>query len=400
MGQYCKLVMVTEANNNKFYIMEEKNGLIHIEYGRVDSSSTKLTKPVSQWGSIYREKTKKGYKDVTHLVTEKVVEEDENNDVDEVLAKLDEAKVNAFLDLMQKYTDGLVKNTYSVTYKSVTVEQVKKAQDILNEFDDINKNDEKAVNEKLIELYTVIPRRMGRVSDHLLPKLDLDKALEKEQDNIDAMSSKVQMYEQEKENSKQNKDKKEKPKQTMLDVLGLSKMVEIKSNPDLKYLIDQIGGSRRVEGIFELSKPEEDKVFDNWMGKQQNLQTRILIHGTRCSSVLSILKQGLKIRPSGNFQFSGKVYGNGNYFSEVVQKSLNYTGYDNDKILLVYEVHTGNPFIYDGWYRGNSFTLDYKNLQQRGFDSTYVKAGNGLLNSEIIAYKEEQCRIKYIIWLK
>jgi poly [ADP-ribose] polymerase len=100
MGQYCKLVMVTEANNNKFYIMEEKNGLIHIEYGRVDSSSTKLTKPVSQWGSIYREKTKKGYKDVTHLVTEKVVEEDENNDVDEVLAKLDEAKVKAFLDLM------------------------------------------------------------------------------------------------------------------------------------------------------------------------------------------------------------------------------------------------------------------------------------------------------------
>jgi poly [ADP-ribose] polymerase len=399
MGQYCKLVMVTEANNNKFYIMEEKNGLIHIEYGRVDSSSTKLTKSMSQWGSIYREKTKKGYKDVTHLVTEKV-EDDSTDEVDEVLAKLDEAKVNAFLDLMQKYTDGLVKNTYSVTYKSVTVEQVKKAQDILNEFDDINKSDEKAVNEKLIELYTVIPRRMGKVGDYLLPRLDLDKALEKEQDNIDAMSSKVQMYEQEKENSKQNKDKKEKPKQTMLDVLGLSKMVETKSNPDLKYLIDQIGGSRRVEGIFELVKPEEDKSFDKWMSGQKNVQTRTLIHGTRCSSVLSILKQGLKIRPSGNFQFSGKVYGNGNYFSEVVQKSLGYTGYDNDKILLVYEVHTGNPFVYDGWYRGNSFTLDYKNLQQRGFDSTYVKAGNGLLNSEIIAYKEEQCRIKYIIWLK
>jgi poly [ADP-ribose] polymerase len=378
--------------------MEEKNGTLHIEYGRVDSTSTKLTKPMSEWSKLYREKTKKGYKDVTHLVTEKVV--DEIEEVDEVLSKLDEAKVNAFLDLMQKYTDGLVKNTYSVTYKSVTVEQVKKAQAILDEFDKLNKKDEKAVNEKLLELYTVIPRKMERVQNYLLPVLDLDKALEKEQDNIDAMSAKVQMYEQEKANSKDNKDKPVKVKQTVLDVLGLKSMTEIKSNKELDYLVNQVGGRTRIEGIFELEKPAENKTFDTWMSKQKNVQTRTLIHGTRCSSVLSILKQGLKIRPSGNFQFSGKVYGNGNYFSEVVQKSLGYTGYDNDKILLVYEVHTGNPFVYDGWYRGNSFTLDYKNLQQRGFDSTYVKAGNGLLNSEIIAYNEEQCRIKYIIWLK
>ncbi len=398
MGQYCKLLMVTSENNNKFYIMEEKNGTLHIEYGRVDSTSTKLTKPMSEWSKLYREKTKKGYKDVTHLVTEKVI--DDIEEVDDVLAKLDEAKVNAFLDLMQKYTDGLVKTTYSVTYKSVTVEQVKKAQTILDEFDKLDKKNEKAVNEKLLELYTVIPRKMERVQNYLLPVLDLDKALEKEQDNIDAMSAKVQMYEQEKANSKDNKDKPVKVKQTVLDVLGLKSMTETKSNKELDYLINQIGGRTRVEGIFELEKPAENKTFDTWMEKQSNKQTRILIHGTRCSSVLSILKQGLKIRPSGNFQFSGKVYGNGNYFSEVVQKSLGYTGYDNDKILLVYEVHTGNPFVYDGWYRGNSFTLDYKNLQQRGFDSTYVKAGNGLLNSEIIAYNEEQCRIKYIIWLK
>ena len=399
MGKFCKLVMVTENNNNKYYSMTEKNGVIEIEYGRVDSTSTKLTKPLSQWNSIYKEKTKKGYKDVTDLVTEKVVETDEVDDA-EVLSKLDEAKVNVFLDLMQKYTDGLVKNTYSVTYKSVTVEQVKKAQAILDEFDKLDKKNEKLVNEKLIELYTVIPRKMGKVQYHLLPALDLDKALEKEQDNIDAMSAKVQMYDQEKANAKKNKSKKEKPKQTLLDVLGLSSMTEIKSNSELKYLIDQVGGRTKVEAIFELNKPEENQIFDGWMNKQTNKQTRTLIHGTRCSSVLSILKQGLKIRPSGNFQFSGKVYGNGNYFSEVVQKSLGYTGYDNDKILLVYEVHTGNPFVYDGWYRGNSFDLNYKELQKRGFDSTYVKAGNGLLNSEIIAYNEEQCRVKYIIWLK
>ena len=136
------------------------------------------------------------------------------------------------------------------------------------------------------------------------------------------------------------------------------------------------------------------------MKKQKNKETRYLIHGTRCTSVIPIIEQGLKIRPSGNFQFSGKAYGNGNYFSEVVDKSLGYTGYDNDKVLLVYEVHTGNPFVYQGWYRGNSFTLSYPELSKRGYDSTHVNAGNGLLNSEIIAYKEEQCRLKHIIWLQ
>ena len=170
--------------------------------------------------------------------------------------------------------------------------------------------------------------------------------------------------------------------------------------PEIKYLLDQISAARRkVVGILSVEKEAEEVTFDKWMKDQSNKQTRILIHGTRCTSVLPIIEQGLKIRPVGNFQFSGKAYGDGNYFSEVVNKSLNYTGWDNDKVLLVYEVHTGNPFVYDGWYRGNSFPLTYPELQKRGFDSTYVKAGNGLLNSEIIAYKEQQCRLKHIIWL-
>jgi len=109
------------------------------------------------------------------------------------------------------------------------------------------------------------------------------------------------------------------------------------------------------------------------------------------------MEQGLKIRPSGNFTYSGKVYGNGNYFSEVATKSLNYTGSDSDKVLLIYEVITGKPFVYNGWYKGNSFELTYEELKKRGFDSTYVTAGNGLLNSEIIVYKENMQKLRYIL---
>lgn len=67
--------------------------------------------------------------------------------------------------------------------------------------------------------------------------------------------------------------------------------------------------------------------------------------------------------------------------------------------MLVYEVFIGNPFIYDGWYQGNNFPLCEKELMERGFHSTYVKAGNGLLNPEIIVYNENNFKLKYIIYL-
>jgi poly [ADP-ribose] polymerase len=236
---------------------------------------------------------------------------------------------------------------------------------------------------------------MNKVQNYLLPNIDLDKVLQQEQDNLDAMASQVSMIK-----TDTKKDKKEKKQaKTLLDVLGVSKMVEIDGHKDIDYLTKQLS-KNKIQAIFEVQKPEHDAIFEKWMATQKNTETRHLLHGTRCTSVIPIIEQGLKIRPQGNYQFSGKVYGDGNYFSETCSKSLNYTGYDNDQILLVFEVHTGKPFVYDGWYRGNSFTLNYKNLQERGYDSTFVKAGGGLLNTEIIAYKEQQCRIKYIIWYK
>lgn len=379
--KYAKLICVTELNNNKYYEMIYEGGNnFTINYGRVELTKTTLTQPLSKWNSIYNEKVKKGYKDMTHTVS--VTVEEKVDTPDEKLAQIQEAKVAHFLSLMKKYTDGLVAKTYTVKAKDVTKAQVDEAQSYLNALMKIDKNDTVAINNKLLELYMVIPRYMNNVKNYLLPNIKLDKVLEQEQDNLDAMASQVSMISPIKNKKEVKKEKKE--VKTLLDVLGIT-MKEIKAHKDLEYLIKQLTG-RKIESLFEISKKEHDVIFENWMKKQKNKETRILIHGTRCTSVIPIIEQGLKIRPQGNYQFSGKVYGDGNYFSETCVKSLGYTGYDNDKILLVYEVHVGKPFIYEGWYRGNSFPLNYKEINSRGFDSTFVKAGNGLLNSEIIAY--------------
>jgi poly [ADP-ribose] polymerase len=175
---------------------------------------------------------------------------------------------------------------------------------------------------------------------------------------------------------------------------------------EIQYLLDQSTyyTSKKLRelniDVFKIVNEKEDKVYHKKKEVLPVKDSRFLIHGTRNSSVLSIFEQGLKIRPSGNFHFAGKVYGNGNYYSETVAKSLNYTGNDKDKVLLVYEVLIGNPFVYSGWYRGNSFELSETELLKRGFHSTFVEAGNGLLNSEIIIYNEQQQRLAYLIHIK
>jgi len=376
----------------------EGGNVFTINYGRIESTKTTLTKSISQWNSVYNEKIKKGYKDVTDLVSVQVEEKKENTKGITDYEQIKNKSVNNFIEKMRQYTDGLVKKTYSVKCDKVSKKQLDEAQRILNEITKLDKKKEKEINDKLLELYSVIPRYMSNTRTMFLPHINLDKTITQEQDNIDALSSQVSIYNESETKEITEKTVKE-VKQTFLDVLGINiDEIDYKKDKNIDYIIKQLT-SRNIKHVFSVNKQHENNIFDKWIEKQDNTSTRYLIHGTRCTSVIPILKEGLKIRPTGNFQFSGKVYGNGNYFSEVTSKSLNYTGYDSDKILLVYEVHTGNPFVYNGWYNGNSFPLNYKELKKRGYDSTHVNAGNGLLNSEIIAYDEQQCRIKYIIWL-
>jgi len=188
-SQYAKLVMVTEENNNKYYEMIYEGGSsFTINYGRIDLTKTTLTKPYGKWNSIYNEKVKKGYKDVTHLVSVEVTENKTKSDSS--LKKLDDDFVERFLTLMKNYTDKLVTKTYSVKFDKVSKAQLDKAQSIINDLVELSKAtkiDEKAINKNLIELYSSIPRHMKKVQHHLLPSIDLAKSLEQEQDNLDAI---------------------------------------------------------------------------------------------------------------------------------------------------------------------------------------------------------------------
>ena len=390
--RFCRLVMTTKDNHNKYYEMQETSECIQVKYGRVDSSCIKITKPVSQWNSLIKSKLKKGYKDVTEFVA---VVKDSNNVTNNIVYT--QELYDIFLKKMMDYRDGLVSITYSVKATQVTKRQLEQAQLYINDLAQVGENyDIQYVNDLLLKLYTVIPRYMRKVQDYLLPNISLNKLVEQEQDKLDALSSQVV----EQVNSDIEACDKQPIVNTIASTLNISIQV-VKDYPDnISYITKQLGS--KIKGLFKVDIDKHKQKYYNYLESNNKDITkghRHLIHGTRCSSVIPIIEQGMKIRPSGNYHFSGKAYGPGIYFSEVTSKSLGYTGYDNDKVLLIYKVFVGNPYVYKGWYRVNSFELTYDQLKQRGYDSTFVEAGNGLLNSEIIVYREEQCYLEYIVWL-
>ena len=190
------------------------------------------------------------------------------------------------------------------------------------------------------------------------------------------------------------------------DILNVD-FESVKDQTVLKMIEDLVNptnsSSYRPYKIFKVFAESRDKQFYSWVNQQQNKSTEFLIHGTRNQNIFSILKSGLVLRPT-NAVISGAAYGHGIYHSAHTDKSLGYTGYDNDKLFLIQNVHMGNPYVYEGWYRdGKQISRDQMNypyLSSKGFDSLYVKPGDGLRNSEYIVYNEQQTTTQYLLWLK
>jgi len=124
-----------------------------------------------------------------------------------------------------------------------------------------------------------------------------------------------------------------------------------------------------------------------------------LWHGTKCSNLLSILKVGLIIPSSGSRHVTGRMFGDGLYFSDQSTKALNYAGgyapgqgrYGSTRRIFMFlaDVAMGKHYVPDSW--------GY-NFPKRGYDSTFAKAKkSGVRNIEMIVYNTYQANLKYLI---
>ena len=416
--RYAKLVHVSVDNgltsqSNKVYIMEEQsNGQIKCEYGRVGKSLTTVFKSSNEWNKIYKSKInpKKGYKDVTDMIVETI--DTDNNVENSKTVDIKCTKVRTLFNDLMSFANKSIQKNYKVTQESVTELQIDSAQDVLNKAVKLVKKgmDVKPLNDLLIELYTIIPRKMKDVRDYLVNSGDtnadidwINKFLSNEQDTLDTMAGQVKLLKQQKD-LKVNDNENKSSEITLLEQMGLK--VSVETNEESLELVKKLLGSNasRAKKIFKCINEKTQAIFDTNLAKAKDKKRRLYWHGSRNENWFNIIQTGLMIRPSGAIH-TGSMFGDGIYFANKSQKSLGYTsvrgsywasGSSNKGYLALFDVHLGNQ-KHITHHDSSCYRLSKKVLEADGFDSVYAHGGADLRNDEFIVYDGKQCTIAYII---
>ena len=393
------LIMVTAENNNKYYNCFPEGDNFRVEYGRVNSTKTITNYPMSKWESQISSKIKKGYKDVTDLKTA-LVEEIKTDGTK--YKDIENESVRRIIEKLRSLARDTVKKNYSVSSASVTEEMVYEAQLVINNLISIKSVNK--FNDELLKLFEIIPRKMDNVRSYLIKSIDeIDKVISREQDLLDIMRGQIVT----KSTATENKAKEiDNSGITILDEMGITMREctpeEINEIKDcMKESSYHFSKAWRVDNISTRKKYEE-------FIKAYNIKnTKLLFHGSRTENWFSILKTGLKIRPT-NAITTGAMFGFGSYFAPKCQKSIGYTslggsywagGKDNTAYMALFDTAYGKPYMvysFDSKY----YSLNYNKLPN-GCNCLHASSSKGMLrNDEIVYYKEEQTTIKYLIEIK
>lgn len=394
------LIMVTTANNNKYYNLFPEGDQFRVEYGRVDATKTTTYYPMSKWNSQIANKLKKGYQDVTDLKKD-LVEEISSSNPENPYKEIENAAVRAIVEKLQSLARETIRKNYTVKASSVTQDMVDAAQKIIDTLANSCSTVEE-FNSNLLKLFTVIPRKMGNVRDYLANKQeDFAKIISKEQDLLDVMRGQIYVkQDDEPVTTAENKQ------HTILEELGLE-MEEVTADDValIKTLMNESAGKFRKAWRVKNLKTQER--FDKFVQENDIKDTRLLFHGSRSENFWSIIKTGLVLRPT-NAVITGKMFGYGCYYAPKCAKSIGYTslfgsywahGGNNTAYMALFDVAYGTPYdVYN--FDSKYYNLDYNKLQQfkPGANCLHAHSDRGMLrNDEIVVYKEDQMTIKYLI---
>lgn len=405
------LIMTTTNNNNKYYNLIPNGDIVNISYGRVGVTEQKTSYPISQFNTKYNEKIKKGYIDVTHLKQE-LIEEEISLNGDSTYREIENIVIAKIVQRLQDMANKTIKTNYTIGSGSVTQKMVDAAQEILNDLVKINNTDE--FNEYLLKLFAVIPRKMKNVNDYLADDTNgFNKIIENEQSLLDVMAGQVYKRPSTVTSTALDEIKAEDCKPSILDELGLE---FTETTDDEVRMIKKLMGNSvsKYYNSWKVINKDTQKRFDKFVKDNSIKDTKLLVHGSRNENFWSIIKTGMKIRPS-NAVYTGSMFNDGIYMGNTenpngAQKSIGYTslnGYwtrenKNFAFLALFETAYGNPYVI---YNHNSecYKLNYDYLQKKNppCHCTHAKADKGMLrNDEIVFYKPEQVTIQYLVEIR
>jgi poly [ADP-ribose] polymerase len=314
------------------------------------------------------------------------------------------------------YANKTIQSNYKVTQDAVTQVQVDRAQEILDQAVKKVKIgvDIQELNDLLIELYTVIPRKMKDVRDFLLDKADdrndiqkINKFLSNEQDTLDTMAGQVKLLTQQK-NATADDDADGDGEIDLLEQMGLEVTVETdQKSIDLimNTLIESDDMRKKVVTIYKVNNKKTKAEFDaRGYGKARYKDRKLFWHGSRNQNWFNIVQTGLLIRPSGAIH-TGSMFGDGIYFANKSRKSLGYSsvrgsywanGSSSKGFLALYDVYHGKQ-KHVTHHDSSCYSLSQDVMDREGFDSVYAHGGADLRNDEFIIYDAKKCTISYLI---
>ena len=426
--RYAKLIHVSvdngsTSNSNKVYIMEElSDGRIKCEYGRVGNSLTTEYKDKNKWDAVLKQKLSKakGYTDVTDFIAEPVSTKTPSGPGNTLISVISDSVVKELIQRLSDFANKTIKENYKVTQEAVSEQQVNAAQEVLTLVTQTAAIgvDKKTLNDLLLKLYTIIPRKMSDVKYYLLDDIktpaDLDKALaflNKEQATLDTMAGQVELIKKQKELDKKLEDeakgiKEEAPvtSYTILDQMGIE-VEHVTDNKVIEAVKKQLEGhARKLHKVYAVVNKKTQPRFDEKLKNSKNKLVELLFHGSRCANWFNILQTGLLIRPSGA-GYNGSMWDDGIYFANDADKSMGYTdggrwvgGSSSYTYLGLFQAHLGNQ-LHAHQHNSDSYKIS-KRVKAEGYDSVYAHKGASLRKDELIIYDASQCTIKYLVELK
>lgn len=412
-------------NSNKFWHGRAfDNGELVVEWGRVGYGSQSKTHRCGsieaakrKLASLKRNKEKKGYAE-QRTVGAARVETAQSGDLASIA--IDQIEGNhpetarLLKYLAQKNRHNILAKTtltyddqtglFSTPLGIVTPDAIQEARDHLTIIGDVlAKNKHPHQSKKLIasanEYFKLIPTRipLGPRGFDLETLLGSQKDVHKQNDILDSLEAAYTDFSKRAEGAQQQQTKK------------ASKLFAARVDLcEEDSIIDQINqlfqkGRKSMHASHRLSLRKVfhmtiDSMTDAFNDDGVHLDNQMqLWHGTRAHNLLSIIRGGFVIPPANAAHCTGRMYGNGVYFSDQSTKSLNYAygywdggRYDNTCYMILSAVAMGKMYRPTNYY-------DRRSLPRKGYDSTFAEGGRGVMNNEMIVYRTSQILPQFLV---
>lgn len=421
MTQSIMLVKVSaNANNNKFYeVTLDDSGLVTKRWGRVGTDGTSASEHSGESGfnRIVRSKKSRGYKEVntvSHTSPKGVQNKELSNIAQKALLSDPSSDNPKVLDLVNRIVqsnqhqimessggmikvddDGVLKTPLGIIDQS----NIEEARKILVDLKDASVTQKSYVS-KLEEYLTLVPQKVaargGWHEDFLK-----DNRYGQQMDFLEQLEKSYEWYQKTLKAAEDKPTKENDSDYSDLFRYKLSPMEDDKVLRKIKKYFQDSSNSRHSSSGFTLANVyqlQNEVDFENFSQAKSNLgNVKELWHGTNVANVLSILSKGLFVPPTSgsSIRVTGRMFGNGVYFSNQSTKSLNYStgfwggGRSAKSYMFLADVVLGKEF--------HPTSYGPQTAARKSHDSIFVNPRTaGVLNNEVIVWNTHQIMLKYL----